>query len=271
MGACRRSEITKAESAMAIATIPKASQRAGVTPAIRVPKATHRAPTESPRRPGQRARRGRPKPSANRGATSKARPGRAPCISQPSASAASRGTPTSAIYVRACALASSATRPTDHESDHRERRHQSPQATVQARHPGRGPGSRQGHHQALAERQHPYREPKWNHIVKIETNDSLGRLDMGGALPGKPRPDGRARGEQRGARGRYRGRSKARHQPGLPSPSSRRGHRADRPCGALDRGAQFTQKSRSSPPSEQSSCGRRGTRSGRTCGGRLQG
>ena len=76
-----------------------------------------------------------------------------------------------------------------HEPDHRERRHQSPKTAVQPGHPGRRPGPWQGHHQTLAERQHTYREPKRNHIVKIETNDSMG-LDMGGALPSKPRPNG---------------------------------------------------------------------------------
>lgn len=96
---------------MAIATIPKASHRAGVTPAIKAPKATQESadrPTAAPC-PARPLRSAQAK--ANIGTTSRASPGRAPCISQPSASAASRGTPTSATYVSACALVCSATKP----------------------------------------------------------------------------------------------------------------------------------------------------------------
>ena len=97
---------------MAIATIPKANQRAGVTPAIRAPRATHESADRATAAPCPASPPRSAQARANRGATSRARPGRAPCISQPSASAANRGTPTSAIYVSACALAPSATRPT---------------------------------------------------------------------------------------------------------------------------------------------------------------
>ncbi len=99
-------------SAQAIATIPTASQRAGVTPAIRAPSATQLSaesktpapcPTSAPRSAHA---------STNSGTTSNAKPGLAPCISQPSASAASSGTATSATYVSAWALASSASEPT---------------------------------------------------------------------------------------------------------------------------------------------------------------
>jgi hypothetical protein len=105
LGCCNRSEITSAESASAIATIPSASQRGGVTAAISAPSATQlsadsatvaASPPSAPR-PAQA--------SANAGAASRASHGRAPCISQPSASAASGGTPTSATYVSAVALA----------------------------------------------------------------------------------------------------------------------------------------------------------------------
>jgi hypothetical protein len=97
---------------MAIATIPKASQRAGVTPAIRAPKATHESADRATAAPWPASPPRSAQAKANRGATSKARPGRALCINQPSASAASKGTPTRAIYVSACALVRSATRPT---------------------------------------------------------------------------------------------------------------------------------------------------------------
>ncbi len=111
-GACSRLETTKAVSAQAIATIPSASQRAGVTPAISVPSATQLSPVSatpaaSPASPPRSAHA-----SANSGATSNANQGLAPCINQPSASAAPIGTPTSAIYVSAWALACSASEAT---------------------------------------------------------------------------------------------------------------------------------------------------------------
>jgi hypothetical protein len=99
-------------SAQAIAIIPTASQRAGVTPAISVPSATQlsadsRTPAPWPTSPLRSAHA-----STNNGTTSSANPGRAPRISQPSASAASSGTATRATYVRAWALAYSANEPT---------------------------------------------------------------------------------------------------------------------------------------------------------------
>jgi|GEM_PF-6049567 len=96
---------------MAIATIPTASQRAGVTPAIRAPKATHESADRATAAPWPASPLRSAQANANRGATSTANQGLPPCMSQPSASAASRGTPTSAIYVSAWALACSATRP----------------------------------------------------------------------------------------------------------------------------------------------------------------
>ena len=112
LGACNRSEITKAESARAIATIPTASQRAGVTPAIRAPRATHESAESTSAAPWPASAPRSAQARANSGITRRASGALAPCMSQPSASAASRGTPTSAIYVSACALACSATRPT---------------------------------------------------------------------------------------------------------------------------------------------------------------
>ena len=49
----------------------------------------------------------------NNGTTSNAKPGRAPCINHPSASAANSGTATSATYVNVSALACSASEPTN--------------------------------------------------------------------------------------------------------------------------------------------------------------
>jgi hypothetical protein len=111
-GASNKLETTNAVSTHAIATIPSASQRVGVTPAISVPSATQLSAVSataapSPARPLRSAHA-----SANIGTTSSASQGLAPCISQPSASAAPIGTPTSAIYVNASALASSASEPT---------------------------------------------------------------------------------------------------------------------------------------------------------------
>jgi hypothetical protein len=111
LGCCKRSEITSAESASAIATIPSASQRVGVTAAISAPRATQLSPDRaraalSPASPPRSAHA-----SANAAGTSRASAGRAPCISHPSANAASSGTATSAIYVSAVALAASAALP----------------------------------------------------------------------------------------------------------------------------------------------------------------
>jgi hypothetical protein len=105
-------ETTKAVSAQAIATIPSASQRAGVTPAISVPSATqlsavNATPAVSPTSPPRSTQA-----SANSGIAHSASHGLAPCISQPSARAAPIGTPTSAIYVSAWALARSASEAT---------------------------------------------------------------------------------------------------------------------------------------------------------------
>jgi hypothetical protein len=111
-GACNKLETTSAVSAQAIATIPTASQRDGVTLAIRAPSATQlnaesRTPAPWPRSAPRSAHA-----STNSGTTSSAMPGRAPYISQPSANAASSGTATSAIYVKASALPCSASEPT---------------------------------------------------------------------------------------------------------------------------------------------------------------
>jgi hypothetical protein len=105
-------ETTNTVSAQAIATIPTASQRAGVTPAIRVPSATQLSAESKTPAPWPRRALRSTHAKTNSGTTSSAKPGRAPCISQPSASAASNGTATSATYVNACALASSASEPT---------------------------------------------------------------------------------------------------------------------------------------------------------------
>ncbi|HEV7936880.1 MAG TPA: hypothetical protein VGP18_02515 [Solirubrobacteraceae bacterium] len=112
LGACNKLETTSAVSAQAIATTPTASQRAGVTPAIRAPSATQlnadsKTPAPWPRRALRSAHA-----NANNGTTNSAKPGRAPCIRPPSASAASSGTAIKATYVNACALACSASEPT---------------------------------------------------------------------------------------------------------------------------------------------------------------
>jgi hypothetical protein len=110
-GCCSRSEITSAESANAIATIPNASHRVGVTAAMMAPSATQLSADSavaalSPARPPRSAQA-----SAKAAGTSRTSKGRAPCISHPRASAANSGTATSAIYVSAVALAVSAALP----------------------------------------------------------------------------------------------------------------------------------------------------------------
>ncbi|HEX4116605.1 MAG TPA: hypothetical protein VHY18_12110 [Solirubrobacteraceae bacterium] len=99
-------------SAQAIATIPTASQRAGVTPAIRAPSATQLSAESKTPAPWPRRALRSVHANTNKGTASSAKPGRPPCISQPSANAASSGTATRATYVKACALACSASVPT---------------------------------------------------------------------------------------------------------------------------------------------------------------
>jgi len=88
--------MTSAESASAIATIPSANQRAGVTAAISAPSATQLSAESATAAPCPAMPERSAHASANAGSTSSARAGRPPCISQPSASAANSGTATSA-------------------------------------------------------------------------------------------------------------------------------------------------------------------------------
>jgi len=111
LGCCSRSDITSAESASAIATIPIASQRVGVTAAIIAPSATQLSADSAVAAPSPASPPRSAHASANAAGTSTTSAGRAPCISQPSASAASSGTAPSAIYVSAVALTVSAALP----------------------------------------------------------------------------------------------------------------------------------------------------------------
>ncbi len=100
-------------SATAIATIPAANHRGGVTAASPTPSAAQlsadsQSAAPSPARPPRSIQA-----SANSGSTSSAQRGRAPYASRPSASAASSGTAHSARYVSPCALACSAARATN--------------------------------------------------------------------------------------------------------------------------------------------------------------
>ncbi len=99
-------------SAAAIATIPAANHRGGVTAASSTPSAAQlsadsASATPSPARPPRSIQA-----SANSAGTSSAQRARAPYTSRPSASAASGGTAHSARYVSPCALARSVARAT---------------------------------------------------------------------------------------------------------------------------------------------------------------
>jgi len=96
LGRCSRSEITSAASATAIATIPAASQRGGVTIASSTPSVTQLSAERTsalacPARPPRSAQA-----SANRPSASSAMVGRAAGVSHASAAAASGGTAHSA-------------------------------------------------------------------------------------------------------------------------------------------------------------------------------
>ena len=163
-------------SATAIATIPAASQRGGVTAASSAPSAAQlsadrHSAAASPARPPRSAQA-----SANRaGTASSARSGRggsASQASQPSASTARIGTARSARYVSPSGARLFGQARDQHEADHRRGRDERPAPATQPGQLAGVPSARHRHERALGQREHRDRQPEREHRLSEHTGSS---------------------------------------------------------------------------------------------------